>query len=72
MLFIGLASPPDENATNPPPPDGLTVVLIHEKFVQLLPTGTSIINGYVCAVPPFGPREGDDVHALSAIGVVHD
>ena len=73
-MFIGLAPPPDENPTDPPPLDGLTVVLIHTKFVQSLstPTGTSIMYGYVCAVRPFGPREGEDVHALSAIGVVHD
>ena len=70
-MFIGTAVLPESKYTFPPPLDGFTVVLIHTKFVQLLPAVTSIAEAYVCVEEvPFGPI--DPVQALSAIGVVHD
>ena len=71
MLFIGTYVSSLPNCTLPPPLDGFTVVLIHTKFVQLLPAVTSIAETYVGVEEvPFGPI--DPVQALSAIGVVHD
>ncbi|NQW71806.1 MAG: hypothetical protein HQ453_03670 [Actinobacteria bacterium] len=59
------------NDSTPPLLAGVTLVLVHVTCVQLLPTATSIDETYDCEVgQPFGPT--DPVHALLAIGVVHD
>ena len=60
-----------ENDSTPPLLAGMTLVLVHVTCVQLLPAATSIDETYDCEVgQPFGPM--DPVHALLAIGVVHD